>query len=111
MSDCIFCKIAHGETPAEVFKENDAVCAFNDQRPQAPTHILIITKNHYSGIAAMADSSLIGELVAMANEIAREKGLDAGYRLVINQGPDGGQNIDHTHLHLLAGRKLNWPPG
>jgi histidine triad (HIT) family protein len=111
MSDCIFCKLANKEIPTDVVKEDDIAFAFNDMSPQAPTHILIIPKKHYTGVSEMHDEPELGHLITMANEIAKEKGLGSGYRLIINNGLDGGQSVFHTHVHLLGGRKLGWPPG
>lgn len=110
--NCVFCAIVEGDIPASKVKENANVLAFNDINPQAPTHILIIPKAHYENAAelAAADQKVLGELFAMAREIADEKSLN-GYRTVFNTGEDGGQTVFHAHLHLLGGRSLQWPPG
>lgn len=115
MSDeCLFCKIIAGEIPSNKVYSDDDVYAFHDIYPAAPTHILIIPKKHLCNTTAATeeDQSLMGKLLLKANEIAREQGLaEAGYRYVINTGEDGGQTVDHLHLHILGGRALSWPPG
>lgn len=112
--DCIFCKIANKDIPGKIAFENERVIAFHDLFPQAPTHILIIPKTHYSTLndVPASESALLGELVSTATAIAKEQGLaDKGYRVVMNCNQDGGQSVYHIHLHLLAGRQLAWPPG
>jgi histidine triad (HIT) family protein len=112
--DCIFCKIASKEISGKIAFENDRVIAFHDLFPQAPTHILIIPKAHYSTLndVPASESGLLGELVTTASTLAKELGVDgAGYRVVMNCNKDGGQSVYHIHLHLLAGRPLSWPPG
>ena len=112
--DCIFCKIASQQIPAKVAFENERVLAFHDLFPQAPTHILIIPKTHYSTLndVPASASALLGELTNTATVIAKELGLaESGYRVVMNCNQDGGQSVYHVHLHLLAGRQLAWPPG
>jgi len=109
--NCIFCKIVSGEIPAKLVKSGDDYVAFRDLSPQAPTHILVIPKQHHSSLADVRDPSLLGSLFFAAGEIARDEGLDKGYRLVVNSGPDGGQTVFHLHIHLLGGRSMDWPPG
>ncbi|RLD16534.1 MAG: histidine triad nucleotide-binding protein [Caldiserica bacterium] len=111
--ECIFCKIIKREIPSEIVKEDDLAIAFKDINPQAPVHILIVPKKHIASISEMKeeDENLIGHLFNMAREIAQELGLSSGYRLVINNGKDAGQEVFHIHLHLLSGRKFSWPPG
>ncbi len=114
MSDCIFCKVAAGEIPSEIVHEGDEVIAFRDVNPQAPTHVQVIPRKHVACIAdfdAPADSSWLVELVDVANKVARDEGLDKGYRLVVNNGALSGQSVMHVHLHVLGGRQLGWPPG
>ena len=114
MENCIFCKIINGEIPADKVYENDSVIAFNDINPQAPTHILVIPKEHYSNIHSVPENknNLLGELFRAVSHIVKEQKLtENGYRLVINSGKDGGQEVDHIHVHLLGGRSLQWPPG
>lgn len=115
MPDCIFCQIASGEIPAKVIRRTADAVAFHDLNPQAPVHVLVIPATHH---AATRDSRgpegerLLGRLLAFACEVATELGLDAGgYRLVANTGVDGGQTVNHLHLHLLGGRRMTWPPG
>lgn len=114
MSDCIFCKIAAGEIPVEAVYEDDEIIAFNDINPQTEQHVLIIPRRHIQSVAHLkpADQLLMGKLIAAAQIIAQKSGiLDAGFRLVINTGDDGGQTVAHLHVHLLAGRRMQWPPG
>ena len=112
--ETIFAKIIRKEIPASIVFENESVLAFRDVSPQAPVHILIIPKKPLRDVAAAtsADKELMGELLLVAAEIARQEGLEEnGYRIVVNTGRDGGQSVFHLHLHLLGGRSLGWPPG
>lgn len=111
--DCIFCKIVAGEIPSKKVFEDDSVLAFHDIDPKAPKHILVIPKKHLASLAEAqpGDVALLGHLLASASAIAREHGLGKGYRVVISTGPEGGQTVDHLHLHLLGGRQMHWPPG
>lgn len=114
MTDCIFCKIAQHEIPGKIVFENERVIAFHDLFPQAPTHILIIPKQHYSTLndVPASEATLLGELSTTAAALAKELGVDEkGYRVVMNCNKEGGQSVYHIHLHLLAGRQLGWPPG
>lgn len=115
MSDCIFCKIAAGEIPAQKVFEDDFVVAFRDLNPQAPVHVLIIPKKHVASVKNLTDDdkNLVAHIfVDVAKKIAAELGIaDGGFRLVINTGDDGGQTVHHLHVHLLGGRKMTWPPG
>jgi len=113
LPDCLFCKIAAGIIPVTRLYENDHVLAFPDINPQAPVHILIIPKRHISSLAhiSSSDAELLSELLLSANNIAQQQHLDNGFRVVINTGPDGGQTVDHLHLHLLGRRHMHWPPG
>jgi len=111
---CIFCRIARGEATAEVLYQDDLVTAFRDIRPQAPTHVLVVPNRHIPAVAAVKadDAELLGRMVTVANRLAEDEGVaQSGYRLVINNGPQAGQSVKHLHLHLLAGRRLGWPPG
>ena len=113
-SDCLFCRIARGEVSSTVVRDAPGALAFEDLNPQAPTHVLIIPKCHIASVADLEDDDtlLVGQLVALARDIARERGLDSsGYRLVVNTGPQAGQSVAHLHLHLLGGRAMRWPPG
>lgn len=114
MSDCLFCKMITGEIEADVVYENDAVLAFRDINPQAPTHVLIIPKTHIATIEDITPdyAALVGQLYLAAQEVARIEGLsEAGYRTVMNCREGAGQSVFHIHLHLLGGRPLQWPPG
>lgn len=112
--DCLFCKVAAGHIPAEIVYETDQVIAFRDISPQAPTHVLIIPREHLPSLNSCGDDhvGLLGAVMAAARDVARSEGIaDKGYRTVINTGDDGGQTVGHVHLHLLGGRALTWPPG
>ena len=112
--DCIFCKIAAGEFGGPPIYQDDQVTAFKDINPQAPLHILIIPNKHIGSLneATGEDQMLLGQLVLTAAKIAREQGVaDKGYRLITNTGSEAGQTVFHIHLHLLAGRRMTWPPG
>jgi histidine triad (HIT) family protein len=114
MPDCIFCRIARHEIPAEVVREDDQCIAFRDLQPRAPVHVLVIPKRHVASVNELAagDEALVGHLLAVARDVAQADGVaESGYRLVVNAGPDAGQSVDHLHLHLLGGRELQWPPG
>lgn len=114
MSDCLFCSIVNGDIQSDKVFENDHILAFNDISPKAPIHILIIPKKHIPTILDLEDSDrwIIGELFAVANNIAKEKGIaEAGFRLVMNCNKNAGQAVFHIHLHLLGGRIFKWPPG
>jgi histidine triad (HIT) family protein len=113
MSDCLFCNIIGGKVPSRKVYEDDKTFVFEDINPQAPTHVLIIPKKHIVDIkeADQADAELIGYCQLVAAKIARQRGIENGYRTVYNVGPGAGQSVFHLHLHLLGGRKLTWPPG
>lgn len=114
MTDCTFCKITAGKTPAAVVYEDDQVLAFRDIQPEAPVHIIIIPKRHIATLNDLtaADAELVGRMHLAAQQAARELGVaESGYRTVINCNRDAGQYIFHIHMHLLAGRMLGWPPG
>ena len=114
MSDCLFCKIVNGDIPADVVFESDDAIAFRDINPQAPTHVLIIPRQHISTINDLEPDTapLVGSLFAAAKAIAADEGLsDDGYRVVMNCGAGAGQSVFHIHLHLLGGRPMTWPPG
>ena len=111
--DCVFCKIAAGEIPSTAVYQDQLAYAFADISPKAPIHVLIIPREHIGSLAeAGADKrALLGHCWAWRRKIAREKGLAKGYRVVVNTGEDGGQTVDHLHLHLMGGRQMTWPPG
>lgn len=107
--DCIFCKIAAGEMGTQLVVASENVVAFDDIAPQAPTHVLVIPKRHVRSIGDLGadDEKLISEMISVANEVARQRGVDAsGYRLVTNAGSDSGQEVHHLHIHVIGGRKL-----
>ncbi len=112
MENCIFCKIACGEIPADKIYESGDVIAFRDLAPQAPVHVLIVPKKHYDNIACVDDPALLASLFQAVRDLAKQLGVDKnGYRLVINTGKDGGQSVPHLHIHMLGARELGWPPG
>jgi len=113
MSETIFSKIIRREIPADIVYEDDLALAFRDINAQAPTHILVIPKKLIPRVsdASPGDQSLLGHLLLVVQKVAQQEGLANGYRVVINNGDDGGQTVDHLHLHILGGRKLQWPPG
>ena len=110
--DCLFCKIIAGDIPGDVVLTTDEVVAFRDVNPVAPTHVLVVPRDHTPNAAATAagDPALVGALVTAAADVASREGLD-DYRLVLNTGAGAGQSVFHTHLHVLGGRSLTWPPG
>jgi histidine triad (HIT) family protein len=112
-SDCLFCRIVTGDIPANRVYEDEVCIGFPDINPQAPSHMLIIPKQHIASTASAVaeDIGLMGSLMAAASEIARREKLSNGYRIVVNTGDDGGQTVNHLHLHLLGGRHMTWPPG
>jgi histidine triad (HIT) family protein len=110
----LFEKIRDGEIPADIVHEDELCLAFRDISPQAPLHILVVPRTPLPriGLAQSSDELLLGHLLLTAAEVARREGVaESGYRLVINNGPDGGEAVPHLHVHLLGGRKLEWPPG
>ncbi len=113
-TNCVFCQIVAGERSARIVYEDEHVMAFHDVNPVAPTHILVIPRQHITGPLHVdaANEDAIGHLVTVAAQIAQQEGIaEDGYRLVLNQGRNGGQSVFHLHMHLLAGRRLRWPPG
>jgi histidine triad (HIT) family protein len=113
VSECLFCRIVAGEVPGDVVLETERTLAFRDIGPQAPTHVLVVPREHHADLAAVldADPSLAAEVMQAAVAVARQEGLGGGYRLVANTGDDGGQTVPHLHVHVLGGRPLSWPPG
>jgi histidine triad (HIT) family protein len=113
-ANCLFCKIVAGTIKADIIHENDRVVSFRDINPQAPTHVLIIPRNHVATINDLGNSEAddVGQLFLAARHVARQEGVDeSGYRVVMNCGQGAGQSVFHIHLHLLGGRSLHWPPG
>jgi histidine triad (HIT) family protein len=112
MSDCIFCKIAKGEIPAEFIYKDETIFVIRDVNPQAPTHLLVIPTQHIASAADVADPEIWTSIMGRAVKIARDLGLDKeGFRMVVNTGVQSGQTVPHIHLHLLSGRNFGWPPG
>ncbi|HEX3204397.1 MAG TPA: histidine triad nucleotide-binding protein [Nitrospiraceae bacterium] len=114
MKDCLFCQIVAGTIPAAIVYENESVLAFEDVRPQAPVHVLVIPKLHVASVqdVGATDAALLGDLLVCCTKIAEHKGIsDAGYRLVTNTGRNAGQTVFHLHFHVLGGRAMTWPPG
>ena len=112
--DCLFCKIAQRELDATIVAETANVMAFRDISPAAPTHVLVIPKEHLANVGDLASGreALLQELFSMVHSVAGSEGLvDSGYRVVSNVGREGGQTVDHLHLHVLGGRSMGWPPG
>jgi histidine triad (HIT) family protein len=109
---CLFCRIVSGEIPAKIVSRSDDAVVFRDINPQAPTHVLVIPTKHVASLSE-ADSSVdLGTLLRIAADTARAEGIDStGYRVVINTGENGGQTVNHLHLHVLGGRRMTWPPG
>ena len=114
MENCIFCKIASGEIPTNKVYEDERIIAFNDINPQAPIHILLIPKDHFSSLNDVPEEKkdLLGHILFKARQIAKDKGIsEKGYRIVLNTEKDSGQEVFHIHFHLLGRRRMNWPPG
>ena len=110
--DCIFCKIATGMIPSKKIAETERAFAFHDVNPVAPQHALVIPKQHFINITEIEDASLLGELFTLGKNVAKDLGLESdGFRLVVNTGSNGGQSVSHLHLHIIGGRKMEWPPG
>jgi histidine triad (HIT) family protein len=112
-ADCLFCRIVAGEIPSEQVLADDEVIAFRDIAPRAPTHVLVVPRRHVTDVHALsdADAGLLDSLFQAIRRIADDAGLESGYRVVTNVGPDAGQSVSHLHFHLLGGRSMSWPPG
>ncbi|WP_237089474.1 HIT domain-containing protein [Nocardioides dokdonensis] len=113
VKDCLFCKIVAGDVPGDVVHVTEGTVAFRDLNAQAPTHVLVVPRAHYANAAELAagDPAVLAELVTSAAAVAAAEGYPDDYRLVLNTGAEAGQSVFHTHLHVLAGRPLAWPPG
>lgn len=114
MKDCLFCKIVAGEIPATIVYEDEQVVAFEDINPKAPEHLLVIPRRHIPSLAAAHtdDAALLGHIQCVIAQLAHTRGFaEAGFRVVNNCNADGGQEVDHIHYHVLAGRRMEWPPG
>lgn len=111
-TDCLFCRIVRGDLPATIVAEDEHCVAFRDIGPQAPTHVLVVPRQHVATLDDVTDPLLIGRVMAMAADVARREGVVAtGYRTVINTNSGAGQTVFHLHAHVLGGRRLTWPPG
>lgn len=113
-SDCLFCRIVKGEIPARFVHRDDRVVAFHDVNPQAPVHVLVVPARHVASLREVtaADDELLGGLFEVVRKVTAETGIaKSGFRTVINTGVDGGQTVDHLHVHVLGGRRMAWPPG
>lgn len=113
MAECIFCRVARGEIPADKVYEDEGVLAFRDIHPIAPVHVLVIPKIHITALWEVEErhGPLISRLVLACNDVASREGIDqSGYRVVVNSGPDAGQSVDHLHFHVLGGTRMGWPP-
>ena len=114
MTDCIFCKIADGEIETDFVYEDDQVVAFRDLNPQAPTHVLVIPREHIATTNDLTaqNADIVGRMTLAAKQIAEQDGIaERGYRTVLNCNPEAGQSVFHIHLHVLGGRPMGWPPG
>ena len=112
--NCLFCSVAAGTVPATIVASTDAAIAFEDIAPVAPVHLLVIPRSHVPDVSAIGPefAPVLGEVIDLANKVARDRGINkTGYRLVMNVGAHAGQSVDHLHVHVLGGRKLEWPPG
>jgi histidine triad (HIT) family protein len=108
---CVFCQIISGKLSSNIIWQDDLAIAIDDRNPQAPSHILLIPKEHITDITECKDSLALGKLFQSASMLASKQGLTKGFRLVVNTGSEGGQTVHHLHIHLLGGRNLSWPPG
>ena len=112
-AECLFCRVVSGEVPGDVVYENDEAMAFRDVNPLAPTHVLVVPKEHYANLAELAGSApeALTAVARAAGEVAARESLDGNYRVVFNTGAGAGQSVFHCHAHVLGGRSLGWPPG
>jgi histidine triad (HIT) family protein len=114
MENCLFCRLASGEIPADIVYEDDLIVAFRDIEPAAPVHVLVSPRRHLANLGELSDEddALAGRIARVAARVAREQGIaDSGYRTVINAGSDASQSVPHLHFHVLGGRQMDWPPG
>lgn len=111
-SNCLFCRIASGEIPADIVSQDENAIVFRDINAEAPTHLLVIPRRHVGSLDDADEAVDLGSLMRLAAEVARDEGIaDAGYRVVVNTNKNGGQTVQHLHLHILGGRRMTWPPG
>lgn len=109
---CLFCRIARGEIPAKIVAQSARCVAFRDIGPQAPTHVLVIPREHVASLNELADQTLLADMMALVAQVVLDEGIaEEGYRVVINTNAHGGQTVFHLHIHVLGGRHLHWPPG
>lgn len=111
--NCLFCKIIRGEIPAKIVHRDDDIVAIEDVNPQAPKHLLVMPVKHVANLpqfVGFESPELVAKFLSVAGQLGREQS-ESGFRAVINTGPDGGQTVDHVHVHVLAGRQMHWPPG
>ena len=109
---CLFCRIARAEIPAKIVAQSARCVAFRDIGPQAPTHVLVIPREHVASLNELADQTLLADMMALVAQVVRDEGIaEQGYRVVINTNAHGGQTVFHLHIHVLGGRHLHWPPG
>ncbi|MEO8576221.1 MAG: histidine triad nucleotide-binding protein [Gemmatimonadales bacterium] len=109
---CLFCRIANGEIPTKFVAETGEAVAFRDIDPKSPVHVLVVPRQHVTSLASAEDEEVLGQLMMLAAKVARSEGIsESGYRVIANTGPDGGQSVDHLHLHVMGGRRMTWPPG
>jgi histidine triad (HIT) family protein len=110
--DCLFCRIIRGEIPAKLVAQTPECVAIRDIDPQAPTHIVIIPREHIPTLSDVKDPLIVGQMAQLAAQLAKSEGIaESGYRVVVNTNRDGGQTVFHLHMHLLGGRRMGWPPG
>lgn len=110
-ANCIFCKIVDKHIPSNMVREEKDYIAIRDINPQAPTHVLIIPRNHVRNVVEYEDATELGKLFQAAKTIVDQEKLENGFRIVVNTGDDGGQTVDHLHIHVIGGRAMRWPPG
>jgi histidine triad (HIT) family protein len=110
-TECLFCQIAEGTTPSDIVYQDNATIAFRDINPQAPTHVLIIPREHIESFHHVRDAQLWYAILQTAHKVAEQEGISGGYRIVSNVGTAAGQSVEHVHIHLLGGRQMSWPPG
>ena len=113
MPECLFCRIIEGKTPAKIVYQDERAVVIEDIHPQSPVHLLVLPRKHLASLkeAATDDEALLGHLFLVAAQLARERGMEKGYRTVINNGTGAGQSVFHLHVHVMGGRNFHWPPG
>ena len=110
-TECLFCKIAEGTIPADIVYQDEATMAFRDVNPQAPTHVLVIPKEHIASFHHVRDAQLWLAVIKATHRVAEQEDIASGYRIVSNIGSEAGQSVEHFHIHVLGGRQMTWPPG